>query len=73
MQNRNQMPTATPYRSGIPIDAVALSLKDEDSSALKQHKDAYQSLIGSISWLAHSTCPDLSAVHSFLSAYNNKP
>ncbi len=33
----------------------------------------YQNLIGSISWLAHSTRPDLSTVHSFLSAYSNKP
>jgi hypothetical protein len=35
MQNRNQMPTATPYPSGIPIDAVAPLLKDKDSPALK--------------------------------------
>jgi hypothetical protein len=73
MQNRNQTPTATPYRSGIPIDAVAPLLKDKDSPALKQCNDTYQSLIGSIGWLAHSTCPDLSTIHSFLSAYSNKP
>jgi hypothetical protein len=30
-------------------------------------------LVGSIGWLAGTTCPDLSAVHSFLSSYSNKP
>ncbi len=34
---------------------------------------AYQSLIGSISWLSSSTRPDLSAVYSFLASYSNKP
>ncbi len=57
----------------MPIYVVAPSLKDKDPPTLKQHKDAYQSLIGCIGWLAHSTCPDLSAGHSFLSVYNNKP
>ncbi len=67
------MPTATPYQSGTPIDVVATSLKDKDSPALKQRKAAYQSLIESIGWLAYSTCPDLSTVHPFISAYNSKP
>jgi hypothetical protein len=62
------MPAAIPYWSGIPIDAVAPLLEAEDSPALKQCKDTYQSLIGSIGWLAHSTRHDLSTVHSFLSA-----
>jgi hypothetical protein len=56
------MPTATPYWSGIPIDVVVPLLKDKESPVLKQCKDAYQSLIGSIEWLAHFTCPDLSTV-----------
>ncbi len=34
---------------------------------------AYQSLIGSIGWLATGTRPDLSLVHSFLLSYNSKP
>jgi hypothetical protein len=73
MQNRNQTPNATPIWSGIPIDVVAPLLEDRDSPTLKQCKDAYQSCIGSIDWLAHSTCPDLSTVHAFLSVYSNKP
>jgi hypothetical protein len=53
---------ATPYPSGISIDAISSCTKDDDSP------EAYQSLIGSIGWLS-----DLAAVHSFLSSYNNKP
>ncbi len=67
------MTTATPYCSVIPIDAVTPLLKYKESLALKQGRDAYQSLNGSIGWLAHSMRPDLSTVHSFLSAYSNKP
>jgi hypothetical protein len=73
LSDRNQTPTATPYCSGIPIDAVSPSSEDDKSPALKCQKDAYQSLIGSIGWLAHSTCPDLITVHSFLASYSNKP
>jgi hypothetical protein len=35
--------------------------------------EAYQSLIGSIGWLATATRPDLAPVHSFLSSYSSKP
>ncbi len=35
--------------------------------------ETYQSLIGSIGWLAMATRPDLALVHSFLSSYNSKP
>jgi hypothetical protein len=73
LSDRNQTLTATPYRSGIPIDAVAASDEAGNSLALKHCKEAYQSLIGSIGWLAHSTCPDLITVHSFLASYSNKP
>jgi hypothetical protein len=33
----------------------------------------YQSVVGSIGWLASSTRPDLAVIHSFLLAYKNKP
>jgi hypothetical protein len=33
----------------------------------------YQSIAGSIGWLAQSTRPDLAPSHSFLSAYINRP
>jgi hypothetical protein len=62
-----------PYRSGIPINAIAPSMEDDDSPAQIWCTEEYQSFIGSIGWLAMSTRPDLSAVHSFLSSYSNKP
>ena len=71
--SRNATPTATPYRSGVPIDSIALSTDEDDSPAQLRRTAAYQSLIGSIGWLSSSTRPDLSAVHSFLASYSNKP
>jgi hypothetical protein len=73
LYNRSQTPTATPYHLGVPIDSVAPSYEDNDSPALKCWKEAYQILIGSIGRLAHSICPDLISVHSFLASYSNKP
>jgi hypothetical protein len=64
---------ATPYRSGLPIDAIAESNEDEESPTFIERKCKYQSIVGSIGWLAQSTRPDLSPSHSFLSAYCNKP
>ncbi len=68
--NQAQTPRATPYQSGVPIDFIAESSKDDASPALKHCKEVYQSLIGS-SWLAHSTRPNLTTVHSFLASYSN--
>ena len=73
LSDRNQTSTATPYRSGIPINAIAESTETDDSPALRRRKEDYQSLIGSIGWLAHSTRPDLITAHSFLASYSNKP
>ena len=70
---RNVTPDATPYRSGLPIDACPESDEDETSQTFIDRKKKYQSIIGSIGWLAQSTRPDLTPSHSFLSAYNNKP
>ncbi len=73
LQDRNQSPTATPYQSGVPINLIAKLLEADDSPSLKHCKEAYQSLIRSIGWLAHSTCPNLIMAHSFLASYSNKP
>jgi len=69
----NDTPTATPYRSGVPIDSIAPSMDVDDLLAQLRCKEAYQSLIGSIGWLSSTTRPDLAAAHSFLSSYTNKP
>ena len=70
---RDETPTATPYRSGVPIDSIAPSLDADDSPAQIRRTEAYQSLVGSIGWLASTTRPDIAAAHSFLSSYTNKP
>jgi hypothetical protein len=71
--SRNATPTETPYCSGIPIDSIAPSLDAYDSPVQLHCKEAYQSLIRSIGWLSSTTCPDITAAHSFLSSYTNKP
>jgi hypothetical protein len=60
-QSRNATPTATPYRSGVPIDSIAPSLDADDSPAQIRRKEAYQSLVGSLGWLSSTTRPDIAA------------
>jgi hypothetical protein len=69
----NITPDATPYRSGLPINACPESDEDEESPTFIQCKQNYQSIVGSIGWLTQTTRPDLAPSHSFLSAYSNKP
>jgi hypothetical protein len=69
----SRTPTATPYQSGVPINPIAPSLDADDSPAQLHCKEAYQSLIGSISWLSSTTRPNHAAAHSFLSSYTSKP
>jgi hypothetical protein len=71
-QDGNKTPTAAPYQSGIPINSITHFLDTDDSPAQLRCKEAYQSLIGSISWLSSTTCPNLAAAHSFLSSYTSK-
>jgi hypothetical protein len=49
------MPNATPYRSSLPINAIAESDKDENCLMFVGRKQKYQSVVGSIGWLASST------------------
>jgi hypothetical protein len=72
-ESRNPTPTATPYQSGVPIHSIAPLTDNKDSPAKLCQQEAYQSLVGSIGWLAGTTRPDISAVHLFLSSYSNKP
>jgi hypothetical protein len=56
-------PTATPYLSGVSIDSIAHYTNDDSSPAQLHQTEAYQSLTGSIGWLATATHPDLAMVH----------
>ena len=67
----NQIPHMTPYRSGLHIGAIPSS--DADDSDLKRRTKIYQSIVGSIKWLATCTCPDISPVLTFLASYSNAP
>jgi len=61
----------SPYRSGLPIDSIPsvdMSVTDRDKLRLQ-----YQSLVGSLNWLAHTTRPDLSTVVSLLAQHQNHP
>jgi hypothetical protein len=69
----NITPNATPYCSGLPINVCPETDKDKESPTLLKRRRKYQSIVGSIGWLAQSMRPDLAPSHSFLSAYNNKP
>jgi len=61
----------TPYRSGCRIDSVPfqeMSSTNQDRLRLQ-----YQSLVGSLNWLAHTTRPDLSTVVSLLAQHQSLP
>jgi hypothetical protein len=50
-------PLATPYQSGISVDSLAPLTDADNSPAQICRMQAYQSLIGSIGWLAVTTVP----------------
>jgi hypothetical protein len=57
----------SPYQSNLVIDSIPhqeMSLTYRDKLRLK-----YQSLVGSLNWLAHTTRPDLSTVVSLFTFY----
>ncbi len=70
---KNITPDATLHQSSLPINTIPESDKDDDNPVLVECKQKYQSIIGSIGWLAHSTHPNLAATHTSLTAYLNKP
>ncbi len=72
-ETRGASPLATSYRSSIPVDLIAPSTDKANFPAQTLRMQAYQRLIGSIGWLAMTTCPDLTAIHYFLSSYSAKP
>eukprot|EP00804_Cyclotella_cryptica_P009045 CCRYP_003142-RA/>CCRYP_003142-RA protein AED:0.35 eAED:0.14 QI:0/0/0/1/1/1/2/0/1801 len=67
----NPVPHMTPYRSGLPVDAIPPpDPKDPD---LKRRTKCYQSMVGCINWLATCTRPDVSPVLTFLASYSQNP
>ena len=67
----NRTPNMTPYRSGLPIDSISPpSSNDPDQ---KRRTKVYQSIVGSINWLATCTRPDVAPALTFLASYNMAP
>jgi len=62
---------SSPYHSGLHIDSIP---HQEMSSSSRDHlRLQYQSLIGSLNWLAHTTRPDLSTIVSLLAQHQSMP
>jgi hypothetical protein len=61
----------TPYHLGYPIDSVIhIPMDSHDRDTLRLN---YQSLVGSLNWLAHTTRPDLATVVSLLAQHQSNP
>jgi hypothetical protein len=61
----------TPYQSGSSIDSIPHDfMSDSARNDLRLH---YQSLVGSLNWLAHTTRPDISTVVSLLAQHQCEP
>jgi len=61
----------SPYRSGLPIDSILHETMDP--TARDALRLTYQSLVGSLNWLAHTTRPDLATVVSLLAQHQSCP
>ena len=64
----NHTPNMTPYRSGLPIYSIPPPSPDDPNQ--KRRTRVYQSIVGSINWLATCTRPDVAPALTFLASYN---
>eukprot|EP00957_Ditylum_brightwellii_P095497 7274309-Ditylum_brightwellii.AAC.1 len=60
-----------PYWSGLPIDAI-YEQPSSDPIERKILEAKYCSIVGSLNWLVHSTCPDLVTVTNLLPQHQSK-
>jgi hypothetical protein len=69
--NPNCNPVPTPYRSGLPVDAVpTVHLPHQDKQLLIAKM---RSIIGSLIWLSQATRPDISTITNMLAKYQANP
>jgi len=61
----------SPYQSGHSIDSAPVETMP--SSAKDSLRLQYQSLVGSLNWLAHTTRPDISTAVSLLAQHQSDP
>jgi len=61
----------TPYQTGMSIDTIpSVSLPTGEQDKLRLQ---YQSIVGSLNWLAHTTRPDISTAVSLLAQHQSQP
>ena len=66
-----QSSVTTPYCAGQSIDSIPnVSMSSSDHNILRLK---YQTLVGSLNWLAHTTRPDLATVVSLLAQHQSDP
>jgi hypothetical protein len=70
-QMSNDTPADTPHHSGHTIGNIPKTYMPTLEQDIVTAK--YQSLIGSLLWLAYATCPDLCVATSLLAQYNKQP
>jgi hypothetical protein len=61
----------SPYQSGVNIDSIPCI--DMDPLERDRLRLQYQSLVGSLNWLAHTTRPDISTIVSLLAQHQSMP
>jgi hypothetical protein len=71
LQNSSVKCINSPYRSGTPIDTIPTVEMTEIETSILRHK--YQSITGSLNWLATTTRPDISTCVSLLAQYQANP
>ena len=60
----------TPYRSGLPVDAILpTTISETQHTALQA---IYRTIVGSMLWLSTSTRPDISCITSILAQHQTK-
>ena len=61
----------SPYKSGLPVDKI----KNTEYSHTKQQylTQKFQSIVGSLNWLATSTRPDIAPITNILAKYSSNP
>jgi hypothetical protein len=71
MSDATASPTMTPYRSGLPIDAISpVDMTESERAPLLR---TYRRYLGMLNWLTISTRPDLMTAHSLLAIATAKP
>ena len=64
-------PKMTPFRSGLPIDAIPeIDMSVNDSAPLLSQ---YRTWVGMLQWMVLSTRPDMAPIVSLLASYQSKP